>query len=106
GCATGFALTIGAALHYPLIVGGKPIISIPPFVVIAYELTILLGALGTLVGLLLSAGLPRARRWPGYDPKLAGTCFGLQVRCPTQETSRAEAQMLAAGAQEVRRVEG
>src|SRR5512141_422903 len=41
GCITGFTLTIAATLHYPLIVGGKPIISIPPFLVIVFELIIL-----------------------------------------------------------------
>src|SRR5215470_6735816 len=50
GCITGFTLTIATTLHYPLIVGGKPIISIPPFLVIVFELTILFGGLLTLGG--------------------------------------------------------
>ena len=35
---------------WPLLVGGKPIGSIPPYVVIIFELTILLGALSTVAG--------------------------------------------------------
>src|SRR6185436_2290351 len=42
GCALGFAFPIYTVLSWPIITGGKPIVSIPPFVVIAFELTILL----------------------------------------------------------------
>ena len=41
GTASGFALTIWTALKWDLITGGKPVVSIPPFVVIAFEMTIL-----------------------------------------------------------------
>ena len=50
GTATGFFLTIWSALKWGLITGGKPVVSIPPFVVIAFELTILLGGLSILSG--------------------------------------------------------
>ena len=36
GTARGFALTIWTALKWNLITGGKPVVSIPPFVPIAY----------------------------------------------------------------------
>ena len=61
GTASGFALTIWTALKWNLITGGKPVVSIPPFVVIAFELTILLGGLCTLLGLLVTAKLPSFR---------------------------------------------
>ena len=48
GCAAGFGMTIWMSLDWPLLVGGKTIASIPPYVVIAFELTILLGALSTV----------------------------------------------------------
>jgi len=46
GFTAGYALTIYTHLSWkspPLIVGGKPLVSVIPFFVIAYELTILLG---------------------------------------------------------------
>ena len=43
GCAAGFGMTIWMSYDWPVLVGGKPIASIPPYVVIAFELTILLG---------------------------------------------------------------
>src|ERR1041384_8031460 len=41
GTVSGFLLTIWSSMQWGLIVGGKPGASIPPFVVIAFELTIL-----------------------------------------------------------------
>ena len=50
GAATGFGLTIGTVLAWPLITGGKPLVSLPPFMIIAFELTILLGAVASILG--------------------------------------------------------
>ena len=61
GCAAGVALPAHTMLDTGLIVGGKPIVSIPPIVVIAFELTMLGGALGGLIGFLVLSGLPRLR---------------------------------------------
>ncbi|MGZ9148634.1 MAG: quinol:electron acceptor oxidoreductase subunit ActD [Candidatus Deferrimicrobiaceae bacterium] len=36
GTVAGFAFTILTTLSWPLIVGGKPIVSIPPFIIIAF----------------------------------------------------------------------
>ncbi|MFH1143380.1 MAG: quinol:electron acceptor oxidoreductase subunit ActD [Candidatus Eisenbacteria bacterium] len=58
GLAAGFAFPILTALDWPLITGGKPIVSIPPFVIIAFALTILLGALASLFGFLHLTRLP------------------------------------------------
>lgn len=52
GLITGFAFTSYTVLKWPLITGGKPLISIPAFTVIAYELTILFGVLTGLIGFL------------------------------------------------------
>lgn len=59
GCFTGFAFTTYTVFSWPLITGGKPLISIPPFTVIAFELTILLGALFSFAGIMLLARLPK-----------------------------------------------
>ena len=59
GCLTGFAFTIYTVLAWPLITSGKPLISIPAFVVIAFELTILFGALSSLTGFFILGRMPR-----------------------------------------------
>lgn len=74
GGTTGFCIGLFIAwymnIDYPLIVGGKPIFSpVFPFPVM-YELTILLGALSTIVGMFLLNGLPRH-----YHPALKAKNF-------------------------------
>ena len=59
GCLTGLVFTSFTVLDWPLITGGKPLLSWPPFIVIAFELTILLGGLCSFIGLLTLARLPR-----------------------------------------------
>jgi hypothetical protein len=61
GTVTGFAFTILTSLSWPLIVGGKPVVSLPPFLIIAFALTILFGALSTFAGFLLLSRLPNPR---------------------------------------------
>lgn len=61
GLITGFAFTIFTVKHWPLITGGKPVVSIPPFVIIAFALTILFGALVSFAGFLFLSRLPSVR---------------------------------------------
>ena len=101
GCITGFTLTIAATLHYPLIVGGKPIISIPPFLVIVFELTILFGGLLTLGGMLLNARLPGVRVGPAYNPHFSEDRFGLWVRCENAHYDEVRKLLQSAGAEDI-----
>jgi hypothetical protein len=105
GLIIGWALPIGSALHYPLIVGGKPLISLTPFGVIAYVCTILFGALFTILGMLISARLPRIQVGRGYDPRLTGNRFGLQVIAPGDRLDEIKDALYGLGAEEVQYVE-
>ena len=58
GLVSGFGLTIFTVLDWPIITGGKPLISLPPFLIIAFALTILLGSLASFAGFLILARLP------------------------------------------------
>jgi len=58
GTIIGFAITIYTALDWPLITSGKPLISIPPFIIIAFALTILFGSLVSFTGFLILSRLP------------------------------------------------
>jgi hypothetical protein len=53
-------LTIYSVLSWPIIVGGKPIVSVPPFILISYLMVILFGSLSAFAGFLLLARLPGA----------------------------------------------
>jgi len=60
GLATAFGLIYyTSAINYPLIVQGKPYFALEPSLPIFFELTILLTAFGTILGLLLLTLLPR-----------------------------------------------
>lgn len=103
GTLSGFALTIWSSLKWDLVTGGKPVVSIPPFVIIAFELTILLGGLSTLLAILVLGKLPRVRRSPTYDPRFSSDHFGIAVTCPTEKADAAGQCLRRAGAEEVRR---
>ena len=102
GTASGFALTIWTALKWNLITGGKPVVSKPPFVPIAYELTILLGGLCTVLGLFITARLPNFSVPPRYDPRFSTDRFGVEVACEASERPAVEDLLRSAGAEEVR----
>ncbi len=103
GMLTGFGLTIWSALKWGLITGGKPVVSIPPFVIIAFELTILLGGLSTLLAILVLGKLPALRRSPTYDPRFTVDRFGIAVTCAAERAEAASRCLRQAGAEEVRR---
>jgi hypothetical protein len=79
GAATGFAFTTFSVQNWPLITGGKPLVSIPAFVVIAFELTILFGALATVIGVFLNMRIPDIRSKVVYDPEFSAGRFGVYV---------------------------
>ncbi len=101
GCAAGFGMTIWMSLDWPLLVGGKTIASIPPYVVIAFELTILLGALSTVAAVALLSVL-MGRRGVAYDPNYSDDQIGVFVPAGTEQVRPVEQLLRSAGAIEVR----
>jgi hypothetical protein len=68
GGAVGLAIGLGfqywsSAVNWPLDVGGKPFDSLPAFVPVAFEMTILLAGLSTAGALFF-----RSKLWPGRKP--------------------------------------
>ena len=102
GCITGFVLCIGLAWTWDLMVGGKTPAAIPPYVVIAFELTILFGALSTLAGLFINARLGPPRLHAAYDPACSEDTVGVFVSCTREKMSTVEGTLRAIGAEEVR----
>jgi ActD protein len=101
GCTAGFAMTIWMSYDWPLVVGGKPIASIPPYVVIGFELTILLGALSTVAAVALFSIL-MAKRGVPYDPRFSDDQIGIFVPAPPDQVGPVEQLLRTAGALEVR----
>ncbi len=106
GAAAGFYMTVATALTFILPTSGRPIITVPPYLVITYEMTILLGVLFTLLGFHVVSGLP-AWRDRIYHPATNVDRFTLVVECAEGEKSNlAEKIIRESGAEEVSRVEG
>ena len=102
GTVSGFILTIWSALVWGLTTGGKPVVSIPPFVVIAFELTILFGGLATLVGMVVLGRLPRLTPSATFDPRFTNDRFGVAVHCAPGRGGSVREVLRGAGAEEVR----
>lgn len=64
---------------YAQMKGGKPIVPIPPDMVLTYEMFILGGVYITVLGFLICAGLP-ARRSPLYSAKVSEDQIGILVK--------------------------
>lgn len=101
GCTAGFAMTIWMSLDWPVVVGGKTIASIPPYVVIGFELTILLGALSTVAAVALFSVL-MDKRGVAYDPRFSDDHIGIFVPAAPEKRDNVEQLLRSAGAVEVR----
>jgi hypothetical protein len=64
---------------YAQMKGGKPIVPIPPDLVLTYEMFILGGVYITVLGFLICSGLP-ARRSPLYSAKVSEDQIGILVK--------------------------
>lgn len=102
GTGAGAALAIWSSLDWPLIVGGKEIVSLPAFSVIMFEVTVLLGALSTVAGLFLAARLPRIGRPEGlYHPSFSAGNFGVYAHVPRDRYDAVQAILSESGSEEV-----
>lgn len=102
GTASGFLLTIWSSLVWGLWVGGKPAASVPPYVVIAFELTILFGGIATVIGMVTLGRLPKLRPSPTYDPRFSNDRFGVAVHFGPGRGESVRDILKSAGAEEVR----
>ena len=101
GVTGGFALCIYSVYSYPLVVGGKELVSLPPFVVIGYESMILIAALSNLIGMLALARLPQVKAKTPYDPRFTEDRIGIWVPCAGETAVKVRELMRGHGAEEV-----
>lgn len=87
GLVVGLLLTIGVQLAYPLVQGGKPLLSIPPMINVLYEGTLLGAIVVTVIGVIFESRLPDFSGDP-YDARILEGYFGVLV---TRVRDRAEA---------------
>lgn len=104
GCAIGAWLTLWMSYDWPIVVGGKPVGSIPPYVIIMFEMTILFGALSTILGILFNAAFAARRAGTiQYDARFTNDRFGIFVPAGSDKAAKVESLLRESGAEEVRR---
>lgn len=106
GFLAGLGLALWSSADYPLVTGGKPILSMPPFLVVAFETMILFAVIGAIVGFLWCSRLPDLTPSSAYRRDFMVDSPALLIRSvPTDEMQiRAERVLRESGAVEVWRV--
>ena len=102
GLTTALLLTVGTQISYPLVTGGKPILSIPPMAIISYEGTMLGAILFTIIGIIFESRLPRLRMGI-YDDRITEGHIGVVVDCEEEQVNTVEQILTQAGAIDVKR---
>jgi Protein of unknown function (DUF3341) len=90
GLAVGLLVTIGTQLSYPMVTGGKPLLAIPPMLIVLFEATLLGAIIFTVAGVIFESRLPDASDMPS-DQRISEGYLGLAVRADGRQ---AEAERL------------
>ena len=85
GFFTGFLLAIYSSVQWNLIVGGKPVVALVPFVIVGFEFTILFAVFGNIAGLITESRLPDYQALDQHDPRVTGSYFGVVAACDETE---------------------
>ena len=101
GCLGAFLFTSWMSIDYPLRVSAKPLVSIPAFVIIAFECTILLGALFTLLGMLFFSRVPNVSHNPEFDEGFTSDKFGVSLKTRSGDAETLASRLKELGAEEV-----
>jgi hypothetical protein len=89
GASTGLAFTTFASMDWPLVTGGKPILSIPAYIIPTFEMTILFGALFTVFGVFWNMRIPDIRSQVVYDPEFSAGRYGVYVTAASDRIGEA-----------------
>lgn len=104
GLSLGLLLTAGTQLAYPLVTGGKPILSIPPMFIISYEATMLGAIFFTILGVIFESRLPRMGMGL-YDPRITEGYIGIEVSVLEEQVAQVQQVFQRAQAVDIK-VEG
>ena len=102
GFIIGLVLTSGTQLAYPLVTGGKPVLSIPPMTIIIYEGTMLGAIIFTVIGIVIESRLP-PMFMGAYDERITEGYIGVTVTASEERAIGAEGLLRASGAEDVKR---
>jgi Alternative complex III, ActD subunit len=101
GVFTGFLMQIWMSLEWPIKIAGKAYASIPPYVIIGFELTILFGGVLTLLGLLLVGRLYPRPLDAAYSSRFSAEEFGVAVTVSERDVAEVDGLLRSLSAKEV-----
>jgi hypothetical protein len=100
GLLVGVLLVVGTQLYYPLVTGGKPILSIPPMLNILFEATMLGAIIFSFAGFLFEARLTGLGDIP-YDRRIGEGAIGVAVRRAGSREGDVRRALMASGAVDI-----
>lgn len=105
GAIIGFTLalflTAATQIAYPLVTGGKPILSLFAMLVILYEMSMLSAVISTVVGIVIESRLPNVN--PGiYDNRITEGLIGVVITTDDDKADTAIDALNGAGAMEIK----
>ena len=101
GLAVALLVTIGTQLAYPVVTGGKPLLSIPPMLIVSYEGTLLGAILFTVIGVLFESRLPRPKLGL-YDTRITEGLIGILINCPDDKSVAIQQILRDSGATDIK----
>ncbi len=102
GFIIGLLLTVGTQISYPVVTGGKPILSVPPMAIVMYEGTMLGAIIMTVFGIIFESRLPRMFMG-AYDDRITEGYIGVVVTTQKDRIANAEEVLKGAGAEDIKR---
>ena len=105
GLTSGILLTSMPQVAYPMVTGGKPILSLPPMAIVSYEGTMLGAILFTVLGIIFESRLPKFKLGL-YDTRITEGYIGVLVNIEENQLDRVQGVLNSAGAVEVKRESG
>lgn len=101
GFTTSILLTAGTQMAFPLVTGGKPILSLFAMLIIMYEMTMLAAVIATVIGIIFESRLPNMK--PGaYDERITEGWIGVVISVDSTRAQEAESVLRTAGALEIK----
>ena len=97
GLTIGILMTSMTQMAYPMVQGGKPIMSLPPMAVVTYESTMLTAIVFTIIGIIFESRLPKTKQGL-YDTRITEGYIGVLVNVEEDELQRVYNILTQAGA--------
>tara|TARA_B100000315_G_C14488493_1_gene546376 strand:+ start:553 stop:1194 length:642 start_codon:yes stop_codon:yes gene_type:complete len=102
GALVGVAFTVLTSMDWPIVTSAKPIVSIPPYMIIIFECMVLIGGLSTFLGLIINARLRKDVPHNLYDERFTNDKFGILVHCSPSHLEEVESILKEFGSEEIK----